>query len=202
MLTNNPVAAINTPQQQTNGSAATTSSLQPLFNATSTIQKTKKRLTDHLVASKEFVITEDHNKFKCEVENCNKSFRKEKLLNSHIKFYHLDVYESEDYKKRRLEQERENATLLDDSLSNDLSSFNSSRRTTINENSNTSWNSEMATPKSVKSTTKKSKEPSNDKSTPINKNKLTNYDSTNNDQPTNEQIVNGELDNLDSKNNR
>ncbi|XP_041360904.1 PHD finger protein 20-like protein 1 [Gigantopelta aegis] len=42
------------------------------------------------VASKAFKIEEDHNLFKCTHEGCTKSFRKEKLLESHIKYYHLD----------------------------------------------------------------------------------------------------------------
>jgi len=146
-------------QQQSNGSTSSSSIVNSVpisSNATSTTSqsKNKKRIVDQLIASKEFVIKTDHNQFKCEAENCNKSFRKEKLLNSHIKYYHPDLYDSEEYKKRRQEQERENTSYQDDSLSNDLSSFNSSRRTTINENSNTSWNSE-ATPKSTQLTGKK-----------------------------------------------
>ncbi|KAG1658012.1 PHD finger protein 20-like protein 1 [Nymphon striatum] len=39
-------------------------------------------------ARKEFIIEEDHNHFKCTLTNCGKSFRKEKLLNAHIKHYH------------------------------------------------------------------------------------------------------------------
>lgn len=40
------------------------------------------------VATKEFVVEADHNQFKCTISECNKSFRKETLLNSHIKHYH------------------------------------------------------------------------------------------------------------------
>lgn len=40
------------------------------------------------VATKEFKIREDHNEFKCFVSGCSKSFRKEKLLASHLKHYH------------------------------------------------------------------------------------------------------------------
>lgn len=40
------------------------------------------------VAPKEFIIEEDHNHFKCHFEGCNKSFRKEPLLASHLKHYH------------------------------------------------------------------------------------------------------------------
>src|SRR5690606_31855712 len=40
------------------------------------------------VATKEFKIETDHNQFKCSINGCNKSFRKETLLNSHIKHYH------------------------------------------------------------------------------------------------------------------
>lgn len=40
------------------------------------------------VATKQFVIEEDHNQYKCTFEGCTKSFRKEKLLASHLKHYH------------------------------------------------------------------------------------------------------------------
>ncbi|XP_067135639.1 PHD finger protein 20-like protein 1 [Centruroides vittatus] len=40
------------------------------------------------IARKEFIIEEDHNHFKCKVPGCNKSFRKDKLLQSHMKHYH------------------------------------------------------------------------------------------------------------------
>ena len=39
-------------------------------------------------APKELVIVWDHNEFKCKHTGCNKSFRKESLLNSHVKHYH------------------------------------------------------------------------------------------------------------------
>lgn len=41
-----------------------------------------------VVPKKQFKVEEDHNQFKCHYENCNKSFRKETLLASHIKHYH------------------------------------------------------------------------------------------------------------------
>ncbi|KAG1658007.1 PHD finger protein 20-like protein 1 [Nymphon striatum] len=56
--------------------------------------KTKELLIDFRrnsiepFARKEFIIEEDHNHFKCTLTNCGKSFRKEKLLNAHIKHYH------------------------------------------------------------------------------------------------------------------
>ncbi|GFV92377.1 c2H2-type domain-containing protein [Trichonephila clavipes] len=40
------------------------------------------------VATKRFVIEEDHNQYKCSYPGCTKSFRKEKLLASHLKHYH------------------------------------------------------------------------------------------------------------------
>lgn len=39
---------------------------------------------------KAFVIEKDHNQYKCMFEGCNKSFRKENLLNYHIKYYHTE----------------------------------------------------------------------------------------------------------------
>ncbi|XP_035223697.1 uncharacterized protein LOC118196364 [Stegodyphus dumicola] len=42
------------------------------------------------VATKQFIIKEDHNQFKCSVRGCTKSFRKEELLASHLKHYHSE----------------------------------------------------------------------------------------------------------------
>lgn len=43
-------------------------------------------------APREFLVEVDHNQFKCHVEGCGKGFRKEKLLESHIKHYHHEEY--------------------------------------------------------------------------------------------------------------
>ena len=40
------------------------------------------------VAPKELVIVWDHNEFKCTHSGCTKSFRKQSLLESHMKHYH------------------------------------------------------------------------------------------------------------------
>ncbi|CAB4028027.1 PHD finger 20 1 [Paramuricea clavata] len=42
----------------------------------------------HVFAPKELRIELDHNKFKCEYQDCDKSFRKASLLDSHVKYYH------------------------------------------------------------------------------------------------------------------
>ncbi|XP_022091080.1 uncharacterized protein LOC110979526 isoform X2 [Acanthaster planci] len=42
-----------------------------------------------LVAPKELVIDLDHNKYKCEVPDCGKAFRKASLLEYHQKYYHI-----------------------------------------------------------------------------------------------------------------
>ena len=38
---------------------------------------------------KAFVIESDHNQYKCPHEHCGKGFRKESLLDYHIKYYHI-----------------------------------------------------------------------------------------------------------------
>lgn len=38
---------------------------------------------------KAFVVESDHNQYKCPFEGCNKGFRKENLLDYHIKYYHI-----------------------------------------------------------------------------------------------------------------
>ena len=50
---------------------------------------------------KAFVIEPEHNHFKCTFENCNKAFRKESLLESHIKFYHITECKQNPPRKRR-----------------------------------------------------------------------------------------------------
>ena len=40
------------------------------------------------VAPKELIIEIDHNKYKCKVPGCDKSFRKESGLEYHVKYYH------------------------------------------------------------------------------------------------------------------
>ncbi|XP_063958906.1 uncharacterized protein LOC129267122 isoform X2 [Lytechinus pictus] len=42
------------------------------------------------IAPKELIVDLDHNKFKCEVPGCTKSFRKASLLESHMKYYHAE----------------------------------------------------------------------------------------------------------------
>lgn len=41
-----------------------------------------------VLAPKELIIEIDHNKYKCQVAGCDKSFRKESGLEYHIKYYH------------------------------------------------------------------------------------------------------------------
>ncbi|CAC5394264.1 PHF20 [Mytilus coruscus] len=50
---------------------------------------------------KGFVVEQDHNHFKCMFEGCNKGFRKEQLLDSHIKYYHMDFVQPSLVRKRR-----------------------------------------------------------------------------------------------------
>ncbi|KAI1303084.1 PHD finger protein 20-like protein 1 [Halotydeus destructor] len=53
-----------------------------------------KPISSDAVAKKEFRVEEDHNQHKCHVEGCSKSFRKEKLLHSHLKHYHPEATSS------------------------------------------------------------------------------------------------------------
>ena len=41
-----------------------------------------------VLAPKELIIEIDHNKYKCQVPGCDKSFRKESGLEYHMKYYH------------------------------------------------------------------------------------------------------------------
>ncbi|XP_043117645.1 PHD finger protein 20-like protein 1 [Puntigrus tetrazona] len=51
-----------------------------------TVINTKK--SDDPTAPNESLIDLDHNKFKCKVPGCSKAFRKAKLLDYHLKYYH------------------------------------------------------------------------------------------------------------------
>ncbi|GCB72071.1 hypothetical protein scyTo_0001813 [Scyliorhinus torazame] len=49
---------------------------------------TNAKNTEDPLAPKELVIELDHNKFKCKFPRCFKAFRKAKLLDYHVKYYH------------------------------------------------------------------------------------------------------------------
>ncbi|XP_078071946.1 PHD finger protein 20-like protein 1 isoform X3 [Mustelus asterias] len=49
---------------------------------------TNAKKTEDPLAPKELVIELDHNKFKCKFPRCFKAFRKAKLLDYHVKYYH------------------------------------------------------------------------------------------------------------------
>ncbi|XP_015912983.2 PHD finger protein 20-like protein 1 [Parasteatoda tepidariorum] len=91
------------------------------------------------VPSKQFVIEEDHNQYKCSYPDCTKSFRKEKLLMSHIKHYH-DGKEQKNTNKLptpKLEQSHRKLTSpkLEKSSSNKTTKFEQIRPRTSNSES-------------------------------------------------------------------
>ncbi|KAL4234832.1 hypothetical protein ACF0H5_006473 [Mactra antiquata] len=43
-----------------------------------------------IIPPKAFVVESDHNQYKCPYDGCNKGFRKEHLLDYHIKYYHIN----------------------------------------------------------------------------------------------------------------
>ncbi|XP_072022215.1 uncharacterized protein [Amphiura filiformis] len=53
------------------------------------IKERKKHIREPFAAPKELIIDLDHNKYKCEVPECGKSFRKATLLEYHKKYYHI-----------------------------------------------------------------------------------------------------------------
>ncbi len=56
------------------------------FSPSFSVINTKK--SDDPTAPNESLIDLDHNKFKCKVSGCSKAFRKAKLLDYHLKYYH------------------------------------------------------------------------------------------------------------------
>ncbi|OWF49738.1 PHD finger protein 20-like protein 1 isoform X2 [Mizuhopecten yessoensis] len=73
-----------------NEKAMAVSQLSPSVSPVSQVptQGTTQPVTG--MPKKAFIIEQDHNHFKCVFEGCNKAFRKENLLDSHIKYYHCD----------------------------------------------------------------------------------------------------------------
>ncbi|XP_050409211.1 PHD finger protein 20-like protein 1 isoform X1 [Patella vulgata] len=69
---------------------STSGTVSPVGSGVSAAKRTKSLDKTPSTAPKEFKIEADHNMFKCVAENCGKSFRKESLLDSHIKYYHSD----------------------------------------------------------------------------------------------------------------
>uniref|UniRef100_A0A673LC83 PHD finger protein 20-like protein 1 n=1 Tax=Sinocyclocheilus rhinocerous TaxID=307959 RepID=A0A673LC83_9TELE len=65
-----------------NSPSVVTGRLSPSFS----VINTKK--SDDPTAPNESLIDLDHNKFKCKVPGCSKAFRKAKLLDYHLKYYH------------------------------------------------------------------------------------------------------------------
>ncbi|KAI4893268.1 hypothetical protein NFI96_019668 [Prochilodus magdalenae] len=57
------------------------------------IMNTKR--SDDLTSSNEPLVDLDHNKFKCQIPGCSKAFRKAKLLDYHLKYYHSNDKELE-----------------------------------------------------------------------------------------------------------
>ncbi|XP_030075221.1 PHD finger protein 20-like protein 1 isoform X2 [Microcaecilia unicolor] len=54
----------------------------------STASVTAMKKTDDVLCTKEPLVDLDHNKFKCKIQGCPKAFRKAKLLDYHLKYYH------------------------------------------------------------------------------------------------------------------
>ncbi|XP_066571865.1 PHD finger protein 20-like protein 1 isoform X2 [Amia ocellicauda] len=67
--------------------------LKPNKHAREPIINTKK--LEDSTSPKEPLIDLDHNKFKCKIPGCSKAFRKAKLLDYHLKYYHSADKETE-----------------------------------------------------------------------------------------------------------
>ncbi|XP_069076876.1 PHD finger protein 20-like protein 1 isoform X1 [Pleurodeles waltl] len=61
----------------------------------STAQVMNSKRTECVKSPKEPLVDLDHNKFKCSVPACSKAFRKAKLLDYHVKYYHSAEKETE-----------------------------------------------------------------------------------------------------------
>lgn len=80
------------PEESLPGTASIPSTPKDIIIAIDPNQSLPSNLVPfNALAPKEFKVEEDHNHFKCHVEGCNKGFRKEKLLQSHVKYYHPEI---------------------------------------------------------------------------------------------------------------
>ncbi|KFM73938.1 PHD finger protein 20-like protein 1, partial [Stegodyphus mimosarum] len=72
------------------------SDIQEIYKKKVSIISKSDEQSEIKVATKEFIIQEDHNQYKCSYDGCTKSFRKETLLTSHLKHYHGEQKEKND----------------------------------------------------------------------------------------------------------
>lgn len=81
---------------------------------------------------------EDHNKFKCQISGCSKAFRKAKLLDYHLKYYHNTdkELESEVYSPERGGRTRATSTSVPTSTSGmEIPEISGKRRRTVSSSS-------------------------------------------------------------------
>ncbi|XP_064610601.1 PHD finger protein 20-like isoform X3 [Liolophura sinensis] len=81
LASSTPLARLKAGKQGTRSASPKTLTSQPL-------PETPITEVLPLSAPKEFVVEEDHNPYKCTYEACSKSFRKQNLLDYHVKYYH------------------------------------------------------------------------------------------------------------------
>uniref|UniRef100_A0A8C2CV05 PHD finger protein 20 like 1 n=1 Tax=Cyprinus carpio TaxID=7962 RepID=A0A8C2CV05_CYPCA len=100
------------------------------------IINTKK--SDDPTAPNETIIDLDHNKFKCKVPGCSKAFRKAKLLDYHLKYYHNTEKEmdSEVCSPERVGRTRATSASMPTSTLSDMS--DNKRRRTVSTSSSLS----------------------------------------------------------------
>ncbi|KAL3860765.1 hypothetical protein ACJMK2_010836 [Sinanodonta woodiana] len=91
-----------------------------------------------MVPPKAFVVENDHNRYKCVLEGCNKGFRKESLLQSHIKYYHRPDGKSMEPTKKRCKTTSVCSTDSDHSQSSKLVASSSRKKRHISAGSITS----------------------------------------------------------------
>lgn len=97
------------------------------------VMNTKR--SDDSSASKDCVIDLDHNKFKCKVPGCSKAFRKAKLLDYHLKYYHNTEkdMDSEACSPERVGRTRATSASMPTSTLSDIS--DNKRRRTVSTSS-------------------------------------------------------------------
>ncbi|XP_041045738.1 PHD finger protein 20-like protein 1 isoform X1 [Carcharodon carcharias] len=84
--TSAPVSSLQLPGKEQTMKPHSKIKMDVSVASSSSVTNAKK--TEDPLAPKELVIELDHNKFKCKFPRCFKAFRKAKLLDYHVKYYH------------------------------------------------------------------------------------------------------------------
>ncbi|XP_058250019.1 PHD finger protein 20-like protein 1 isoform X3 [Hemibagrus wyckioides] len=123
------------------GPKTTSRTHKPNKHAREPIMNTKR--SDDPMSPNESLVDLDHNKFKCQILGCSKAFRKAKLLDYHLKYYHNNDKELESEVCSPEREGRTRATSTSVPTSNIVEIPDSKRRRTVSTSSSLSSQGHM-----------------------------------------------------------